>query len=68
VDVKWIKNAVELEDFVKTARARMGQPATQAMSEPDAMEQLRKLAELRDSGVITPEDFDSKKAEILKRI
>ena len=46
----------------------MGQPATQAMSEPDAMEQLRKLAELRDSGVITPEDFDSKKAEILKRI
>ena len=68
VDVKWIKNAVELEAFVQTARARMGRPASQATSEADAMDQLRKLAELRDSGVITPDDFDNKKAEILKRI
>lgn len=35
---------------------------------PDAMAQLRQLAELRDAGVITAEDFETKKSEILARI
>ncbi len=68
VDVKWIKNATELADFVRIARERMGQPSAQATSAPDAMEQLKKLAELRDAGVITAEDFETKKSELLKRI
>jgi uncharacterized membrane protein YeaQ/YmgE (transglycosylase-associated protein family) len=38
-------------------------------SEPDDVsEQLRRLGELRDEGVITPEDFERKKAELLARM
>lgn len=31
-------------------------------------DQLRQLAELRDAGILTPEEFDAKKAEILRRM
>ena len=31
-------------------------------------EQLEQLAKLRDQGVITPQEFDAKKAELLKRM
>ncbi len=43
------------------------QPVAAAV-QPDASDTLRKLAELRDSGVLTDEEFASKKAEILARI
>jgi Short C-terminal domain len=35
---------------------------------PDITETLRKLAELRDAGVLSPQEFDAKKAELLARI
>jgi hypothetical protein len=31
-------------------------------------DQIRKLAELRDSGIITEQEFTEKKTELLKRI
>jgi hypothetical protein len=34
----------------------------------DPMEQLRKLGELRDAGVLTPEEFETKKAELVSRM
>jgi hypothetical protein len=34
----------------------------------DIPEQIRKLGELRDAGVLTSEEFDSKKAELLARM
>jgi hypothetical protein len=68
VEVKWIKNAAELANVVKTARERMGQPAVPAKSETDPVEQLRKLGELRDAGIVTPEEFERKKEELLGRI
>jgi Short C-terminal domain len=39
-----------------------------AAPQADVLEQLRKLGELRDSGVISPEEFEAKKAELLKRV
>jgi Bacterial PH domain/Short C-terminal domain len=35
---------------------------------PDIPEQLRKLGELRDAGILTPEEFDEKKADLLSRM
>jgi hypothetical protein len=35
---------------------------------PDLMEQLRQLGQLRDAGILTEEEFTSKKAEILLRL
>lgn len=36
-----------------------------APAAPDPLEQLKKLGELRDSGVLTAEEFEAKKAQIL---
>lgn len=45
-----------------------GRPLAQPPAIPDAIDQLRKLAELRDAGVLTPAEFEAKKAEILARV
>ncbi len=39
-----------------------------APAEPTVDEKLRSLAKLRDDGIITPEDFEAKKAEILEQL
>jgi HJR/Mrr/RecB family endonuclease len=39
-----------------------------AVSGQDPLEQLRKLAELRDAGVITPVEFETKKSELLMQV
>jgi uncharacterized membrane protein YdbT with pleckstrin-like domain len=39
-----------------------------APAEPAADEKLRSLAKLRDDGIITPEEFEAKKAEILEQL
>jgi Short C-terminal domain len=39
-----------------------------APPEPDAADQIRKLGELRDAGLLTDDEFQAKKAELLKRI
>jgi hypothetical protein len=41
---------------------------TAAPAGEDVYEQLRKLAALRDDGILTPEEFDAKKAELVSRI
>ena len=40
-------------------------PPAAAPAEPDYMAELEQLAQLRNSGVITPEEFDAKKKQIL---
>jgi hypothetical protein len=35
---------------------------------PDPIEQLRRLGELRDAGIVTEEEFAAKKAEVLGRL
>ena len=42
--------------------------AVETSAAPDIAEQLKKLAELRDAGVITAEDFEAKKTELLARM
>ena len=37
-------------------------------AEPDAMEQITKLAGMRDAGILTDEEFNAKKAELLARM
>jgi hypothetical protein len=35
---------------------------------PDPMDQLRKLAQLRDEGIISAAEFETKKSELLSRM
>jgi hypothetical protein len=42
--------------------------ADQAAPRPDPMEQLKQLGQLHDAGILTEEEFASKKTEILSRL
>ena len=57
-----IRAAVEQRITAHHAGARAG------AGEPDIPEQIKKLDELRDQGVLTDEEFDAKKAELLGRL
>jgi hypothetical protein len=49
-----------------TARGAVPGPATEPPdAAPDPMDQLRKLAELCDAGIVTNEEFEAKKAQLL---
>lgn len=47
---------------------RQDTPAAPVQAQQDPMEQLKKLGELRDAGVLTEEEFASKKAALLSRL
>jgi hypothetical protein len=51
-----------------TSQTPTSPPAAIAAPESDIPAQLEKLAALRDSGVITGEEFEAKKAELLSRM
>jgi hypothetical protein len=48
------------EEYVEQAPAPAAAPA-----QPDYVDELERLAQLRDQGVITAEDFDAKKRQLL---
>jgi uncharacterized membrane protein YeaQ/YmgE (transglycosylase-associated protein family) len=50
-----------------TLLGRPGRRASQAPPRREVSEQLQKLAELRDDGVLSNEEFEAKKAELLAR-
>jgi hypothetical protein len=56
----------------RALKQRTGPPASAvvaaAAEQPDPLEQIRKLSELRDAGVLTPEEFKTKKADLLDRL
>ena len=45
-----------------------GQPAAAGMKSEEVMATLEKLGELKTKGILTQEEFDSKKAELLKKL
>jgi hypothetical protein len=77
VTMKWIKQG-DIPRFTETVRARMGKVATrggddQPPASPDTSqagvaEQLRQLASLRDDGILTDDEFQAKKAELLAKL
>ena len=56
------------EDFSsreEPAEAAAAAPAPAAASEPEYVGELERLAQLRDQGIITNEDFEAKKKQLL---
>jgi hypothetical protein len=47
------------------AEAAAAAPAPAANDEPEYVGELERLAELRDQGIITNEDFEAKKKQLL---
>jgi hypothetical protein len=58
--------------IVDNMRARLSEPTSEAepVAPPpaDPVEQIRKLGELRDAGVITESEFEEKKRDLLSRM
>jgi hypothetical protein len=44
------------------------QPSTETERPASVADQIRQLGELRDQGLVTPDEFESKKAELLQRM
>lgn len=54
------------QDFQPAGEEQYAEPApAPAAAEPDYVSELERLAQLRDQGVITAEDFDAKKRQLL---
>lgn len=81
VHMKWIPVNTDLAAFTSAVKQSMTPepsaplPAPTAAAAPapggtggDVMAQLKQLGELRDAGVLTPEEFDAKKTELLSRL
>ncbi len=47
------------------AQEQEAAPAPAAAAEPEYMAELHQLAELRDQGILSPEEFEAKKKQIL---
>ena len=55
----------EYEQAAQQAPPPQAAPVAAAPAEPDYMGELQKLAQLRDSGVISADDFEAKKKQLL---
>jgi len=51
-----------------TANAQTNEEVASPADEGDVPSQIRRLAELRDQGILTEEEFDSKKHDLLDRM
>lgn len=49
----------------KAAEQQAGVAQPQAPTADDSLEQIKKLAELRDQGILTDDEFEAKKKQLL---
>lgn len=62
-------DAARVNSEASARRAHAGRSVAQSPPpEPEPWEQIRRLGELRDEGLITPQEFDAKKTELLGRL
>jgi membrane protease subunit (stomatin/prohibitin family) len=57
--------AAQRQAYAEQTYAQQAQPPAAAPAEPDYTAELERLAKLRDEGVITAEDFEAKKKQLL---
>lgn len=63
------EQAISLVSSLRKDRTAAPPPPPPVSAEkPDVLEQLSKLAALRDAGVVTEDEFAAKKAELLSRM
>lgn len=71
VKMEWI-NRGNIPEFIEHVRASIGKKEASSPSPSatafDPIEQIRKLAELKDTGLLTEDEFTAKKQELLARM
>lgn len=76
VSMKWISDAAAMERFVAAVKGRMhsgAAPAPAAVSAPPndssaTVEALKQLGELHTAGILSDDEFATKKAELIARL
>lgn len=61
----WTRQQPDFERLRDAVEAAMAAPASGHTGAADAVDQLRRLSELRDAGVVSAEEFDTAKARLL---
>lgn len=71
VKMKWIQKG-DVADFINYVKSKMGKSSpvkyTNSSDVQDIPAQIAKLAQLMDSGILSQEEFQTKKAELLARM
>jgi hypothetical protein len=71
VKMKWITQG-DIKGFTELVKTRMGKKSvsegTQQAPSDDIPAQILKLSKLKDHGIISEQDFEAKKQELLKRM
>jgi hypothetical protein len=67
-DVYPKERAPEIGDYVRSRLHKAPESVVSVVPVDDPMEQIRKLGELRDAGLLTADEFEQKKQELLERI
>lgn len=60
-----LQQAREIVNYIEQRRTELRSPAAAAVAAPSSMDELRKLKELLDLGIVTQEEFDAKKKHLL---
>ena len=66
--VDHVRNKVSNKQSVEQQDPLIAAPVAQAAPPEDILGTLKSLGELRDAGVVTPDEFEAKKAELLQRL
>ena len=63
--MKWIKTGdiQKFTEYIKSKIEKTDRENTQSESTVDVADQIRKLAELKDEGILTEDEFESKKKQ-----
>ena len=62
---KWADQDAAAYEQQQAAYEQQAPPPAAAPAEPDYMAELQQLAQLRDQGILSPEEFEAKKKQLL---
>ena len=65
--IKWIKVG-QVSEFVEHVKAMIGTNEELLLSSSDVLDQVKNLAELKEQGILTEDEFQSKKQRLLSKI
>ncbi len=63
-----VENLNDFHDKVEDLRGNISSGSNQNQTTVDIPSQIKKLADLRDSGILTNEEFEQKKSELLSKM
>jgi hypothetical protein len=68
VKMKWINDG-EIKKFVEYVRSEIGKESSSNNSKEESIpDQIEKLSKLKDQGILTEDEFQAKKVDLLSRL